>query len=132
MVTPTLLAGANGVMCALFLLFAAVQYNDPDPLPWIAIYAAAAAVCALWIAGRRRRAGPGAVGLVAAIWAATIIPRVAGQFAWGDVFATVHMQNETVELVREALGLSLVGCWMLVLVLSASHRTIPDNRTLHS
>ena len=31
----------NGLMCALFLLSVVVQWNDPDPLRWMAIYGAA-------------------------------------------------------------------------------------------
>ncbi len=26
------------ILAALFLLFAAVQYNDPDPIPWMLLY----------------------------------------------------------------------------------------------
>ena len=37
---------ANGIMAAMFLLSAVLQYNDPDPLRWIALYAAAALACA--------------------------------------------------------------------------------------
>ncbi len=33
----------NGVFCAILILFAAVQYNDPDAALWIVIYALAAA-----------------------------------------------------------------------------------------
>ena len=36
---------ANVAMLAMFVFSVAVQYNDPDPLPWMAIYAAAAVVC---------------------------------------------------------------------------------------
>lgn len=37
------------VIAILFLLFAAVQYNDPDPLLWILIYGAVALVALLKI-----------------------------------------------------------------------------------
>jgi hypothetical protein len=33
----TLLRIANGLMAMLFLFAVAVQHNDPDPLPWMAI-----------------------------------------------------------------------------------------------
>jgi hypothetical protein len=36
-----------GVLAVLLILFAMVQYNDPDALFWGAIYAAAAVWCAL-------------------------------------------------------------------------------------
>lgn len=35
----------NFVLAVMFLLFAFVQINDPDPLLWIAIYGAMAVVC---------------------------------------------------------------------------------------
>ncbi|MEO7822999.1 MAG: transmembrane 220 family protein, partial [Gemmatimonadaceae bacterium] len=41
-------------MLLMFVFSTAVQLNDPDPLAWMAIYAAAAAVCGLEI----RRRGP--------------------------------------------------------------------------
>ena len=37
----------NLVFCALFVLFAALQYNDPDPYIWIPIYLYAAILCFL-------------------------------------------------------------------------------------
>jgi hypothetical protein len=35
----------NLILAAMFLLFAFVQINDPDPILWIAIYGAMAVVC---------------------------------------------------------------------------------------
>lgn len=37
----------NGILCLLMLLFAAVQYNDPDGPLWAAIYAVPAIWCGL-------------------------------------------------------------------------------------
>ena len=37
----------NLVLAVMFMLFAFVQINDPDPLLWIAIYGAMAAVCVM-------------------------------------------------------------------------------------
>lgn len=39
--------GFNYGLCAAFLVFAALQYNDPDPWLWIPIYVYAATACAL-------------------------------------------------------------------------------------
>ena len=39
----------NFLLAALFLVFAFVQINDPDPLIWIAIYGAMAVVCVMAI-----------------------------------------------------------------------------------
>jgi phage-related holin len=38
----------NLIFCILFILFAALQYNDPDPWLWMPIYLYAAVLC--WLA----------------------------------------------------------------------------------
>jgi Transmembrane family 220, helix len=35
----------NLILCILFVVFAALQYNDPDPFIWIPIYLFAAFLC---------------------------------------------------------------------------------------
>lgn len=40
----------NIIFCFLFVLFAALQYNDPDPYKWIIIYLYVAVLC--WLASR--------------------------------------------------------------------------------
>jgi hypothetical protein len=42
----------NLVFCILFILFAALQYNDPDPYVWMPIYLYAAMLC--WLAFRKK------------------------------------------------------------------------------
>ena len=42
----------NLVFCIIFILFAALQYNDPDPYVWIPIYGYAAVLC--WFAFKGR------------------------------------------------------------------------------
>lgn len=42
----------NLIFCVIFVLFAALQYNDPDPYIWIPIYGYAAVLC--WLAFRSR------------------------------------------------------------------------------
>jgi hypothetical protein len=42
----------NLVFCILFILFAALQYNDPDPYVWMPIYLYAAVLC--WLAFRKK------------------------------------------------------------------------------
>ena len=37
----------NVFFCIVFIIFAALQYNDPDPYVWIPIYLYTAALCAL-------------------------------------------------------------------------------------
>jgi hypothetical protein len=99
-------------MVAAFALSAIVQYNDPDPLGWMAIYAAAAAAGIAW----RRWPFALAVGLVAAAWAAALAPQALPGLRPGDLVKTMHAGTPSIELGRELLGLVLVAGWMAVLV----------------
>ena len=42
----------NVIMSVLFVVFAALQYNDPDPYLWMPIYLFAAVIC--WLASRKK------------------------------------------------------------------------------
>lgn len=42
----------NIVFCLMFVVFAGLQYNDPDPYVWMPIYLYSAALC--WLAARHR------------------------------------------------------------------------------
>ena len=42
----------NLTFCLIFILFAGLQYNDPDPYVWMPIYLYAAVLC--WLAFRER------------------------------------------------------------------------------
>jgi Transmembrane family 220, helix len=117
-----LLSAWNWLMVALFGLSAVLQYNDPDPLPWIAIYAAAAAACVLW--GRRRATWPLAapVAVIAAVWAALLMPEVLGHISPSDLFLRMNEKGGRVEIGREIGGLAIVLAWMVVLQVSQRHR----------
>lgn len=118
-----LLRAWNWLMAALFGLSAALQYNDPDPLSWIAIYAAAAAVCVLW--GLRRATWPLAVPLavITAVWIAVLLPDVLGHIELADLFLRMSEKGGRVEIGREIGGLLIVLAWTLVLqVFERRHR----------
>src|SRR5260221_6886661 len=42
----------NLLFCLIFIFFAALQYNDPDPYVWMPIYLYAAVLC--WLAFRKK------------------------------------------------------------------------------
>ena len=44
--------GFNISFCLIFIVFAALQYNDPDPYLWVPLYLYAAVLC--WLAARGR------------------------------------------------------------------------------
>ena len=95
---------ANAVLCVLFLFAVAVQYNDPDPIRWMAMYGSAAVCCLLALIGRLPRILPAAVGLVALVWAVVL-------------GASVVRGNQPLnsEEGRETMGLVIVAFWMALL-----------------
>ena len=109
-------------MLLAFVFSVIVQFNDPDPVHWAAIYASAAVVCGLEL---RRRAHPMVAAGIAAItlvWAATIAPRVVGKVPFGAMFAEFEMANAGVEESREMYGLTIIAVWMTAVAIAAWRR----------
>ena len=118
----TLFRAANGVMAALFVFAAAVQYNDPDPLRWMALYLAAATACVLAVLHRLPRWVPVVVGLAALVWAASLAPHVLGRVGLGEMVEAWEMKDVRVEEGREMYGLLIVAGWMATLALAGRRR----------
>lgn len=100
----------------LFLLFAAVQYNDPDPQVWIPIYGIAAVACFMAYAGLGKW---WFFGLLAVMFV------VAAVYQWppvfeGFLFSEVGMRSVNIELAREAGGLAI--CALVMGILAALAR----------
>ena len=109
----------SALMALLFLVGAAVQYNDPDAFRWIAIYLAASAASFLATIGRLRWPFPAAMALIALLWALTLAPRVFPSVRISEMFAAWEMANERVEEGREMYGLLIISLWMSVLAIAA-------------
>jgi hypothetical protein len=104
------------MMALLFAFAAAVQYNDPDPLRWIAIYSAACALSLLVFFRRRAMTALSfAVFVIALVWAATIAFGGPTASEYGHMFDSWEMKSPSVEEAREASGLLIVAVWMMVL-----------------
>ncbi|HJO02674.1 MAG TPA: transmembrane 220 family protein [Acidobacteriota bacterium] len=102
-----------GVMAAVFLLSAAVQYNDPDPLAWMVIYLAATAVSLAALGAIPVTRVAIAVAAAALIWTATLLPAVA-RTSLPALFESWEMMSADVEEGREVGGLLLVVGWMAI------------------
>ncbi len=104
----------SGAFALLFLFGAAVQWNDPDPLRWMAAYAAAAAVSASAALGRLQLAPTAIVLAVLTGWLALWSPALADSSL--DAMQSFGMSGAArEEEVREAWGLLLLVFWMGVL-----------------
>ena len=105
----------NALMALIFLTAVVVQYNDPDPVRWMAIYGAA---CLLSVMALKRRVHPAVpllVAAVAVVWSAAIMFGGPGGTNYLHMFDEWEMRSVSVEQAREATGLVIVAAWMAVL-----------------
>jgi len=110
----------SGVMTALFALAVAVQYNDPDPVPWMMIYGAAGVLSAWVIVRRSAPVVPVViVGLIALGWGLDVGRGAYGKVAFSDMFQSWEMKSPTIEEARETSGLLIIAFWMAVLAIQA-------------
>lgn len=60
----------NLILVGLFVLFAAVQWNDPDPVHWMALYLFVAGICGFAAFGKHNKYLLWAGIVVCTIWVA--------------------------------------------------------------
>jgi hypothetical protein len=110
----------NLFFCIVFVFFAALQYNDPDPYVWMPIYLYAAVLC--WLAFRRRYF-PGAylVGMaVYAVYAAYKFFDENGVWDWAtkyhyaNIAGTMKAEQPWIEETREFFGLVILIVVLLI------------------
>lgn len=122
----------NIVFAILFLLFAYVQVNDPDPILWIVIYLNMTAICTVAVF----RKLPGVWLYLTAgayfVYACFLIP---GSWEWFQspdrslLFDDIaKMQYPYIEETREFLGLVICLLVLLVLFLLGRRKNTSDNR----
>ena len=106
----------NGLMAVLFAIAVVVQFNDPDPLRWMAIYGAALAVSILAaMRGGVPVALPVTVGTIALAWGLLLAGRSGATLrVYQQMFDAWEMKNTSIEEAREATGLLIVFIWMVV------------------
>jgi len=103
------------VMACLFTICIALQYNDPDPLVWMALYLVPLVLSIRVLRGRTDRwpnLVPAAAYALAALW-------------WAPRYTSGYLDNEE---AREAGGLLLSGLWMAFL----AWRAWPPRRAVTS
>ena len=100
---------AAGVMTGVFALSAAVQWNDPDPAYWIAIYGVSAILAARAAQGQLPLAPNLVVLLGYAVLALRALPDLLA--AREAAFTHWHMLAAGDELAREAGGLWICALW---------------------
>lgn len=112
------------ILSLVFLVFAGLQLNDPDPVPWMLVYVAISISCALvafnkpakwWLRGVTAAVGVWMIYASPAFfrWAGGGFPDIAGQ---------MEDARPIIEETREFLGLLLAFAMMLVLLRAARKR----------
>ena len=110
----------NIFFCVVFIVFAALQYNDPDPYVWMPIYLYTAALC--WLA-YRNKFFPGAYLTGIAVYAVYAIYKVFdtnGLIDWitkhhaQDIANTMKAETPWVEETREFFGLVILIVVLLI------------------
>ena len=120
---------AHAFMALLFFFGAAVQYNDPDPFRWIAIYLGASIACTLAALARGRPALTLAavVGAAALVWGALLAPGVLGVVQPGELVGAWEMKDAAIEVGREMYGLFIIAAWMVVIVVTERRSLSPPS-----
>lgn len=109
----------NIPFAAVFVFGAILQYNDPNPLPWVLIYLAAALSCALVVMKRAGWRLPAAVAIVAVVWCGVYVFRGAWSVPVEEMFAEWEMKNQEVLQTREMFGLGIIAVWTALLAVFA-------------
>lgn len=103
----------HGLMAALFIFAAALQYNDVDIIRWMAIYLSAAAVCILDLINRPKPSLAAAVAIIALAWSVLYIVDGAWKVPLPALFSAWEMKDQTIVAGREMNGLFIVAIWMV-------------------
>ena len=110
----------NLIFCLLFVISAALQYNDPDPYIWIPIYMYGAVLC--WLAFRNKFY-PRAylIGIIVyVVYAIGLFFWKNGVLDWmtkhnaEDIAATMKAEKPWIEETREFFGLILLIVALMV------------------
>jgi hypothetical protein len=126
----------NVIFIVLFVLSAAVQYNDPDPFVWMAIYLYGAVMC--FLALKRRYMPALFIAGIACylIYAAYLFFADDGVFDWASKHNGESIVNEMqatrpwIEQTREFFGLLILVAALTadLLWLSKVKKHLPENR----
>ena len=110
----------NGIFIVIFILFAALQYNDPDPYIWMPVYLYSALLCYLAIKGKYYPLLY-VIGLIVYIgYAAILFFDKTGVINWANqhhaesLVQTMKATKPWIEETREFGGLLIVSIVLLM------------------
>jgi hypothetical protein len=104
----------NIIFCILFVLFAAVQYNDPDPWLWIALYLYGAVLCYLAVRNRNYMVLNVAGLVIYSVYALYLFFSDSGVLSWmtehdsENIAQGMKATKPWIEKTREFFGLMIL------------------------
>jgi hypothetical protein len=115
----------NLILAVMFLVFAFLQINDPDPLLWIGIYGALAVICVLAAFRIYSRAAMVVLSGLLLVYGYFLLPGAQEWWAQEDRSAlfddVAKMEHLYIEEARELLGL-LICIVVLIFQLITARR----------
>jgi hypothetical protein len=126
----------NVFFCIVFIIFAALQYNDPDPYIWIPIYLYTAVLCALAV---KNKFYPVAYWLGIFVYGAYACYKffdTNGVLDWikkhnaQSIASTMKAETPWVEETREFFGLIILIVVLIINYFYSRRKTAPKNSTV--
>ena len=109
------------IFAILFILFAVVQYNDPDPWIWIVMYGVVA--MASFFQWMKKISDKVLLLLSVGLFVATLsyVPKIVGwaEDGFPNIAGEMKTENPHIELVRETLGLAIACVSLFYLYLTS-------------
>ncbi len=123
---PLALRISHGIMAALFAFSATLQFNDPDPAPWIVLYAVAAIVTGFAAAGRATGWFAPLIIVICVWWEIHYIRLGAWHTPFSDLTQEWHMTNKSIVDGREFYALIWITVWMGLILLRRPPKVAPE------
>ena len=123
----------NVFFCIVFIIFAALQYNDPDPYVWIPIYLYTAALCALAVKNKFYPVAYWIGIIVYGIYAADEFFSKDGVLDWiqkhnaENIATTMKAETPWIEETREFFGLVILIAVLLLNYFYSRKTATPKN-----
>ena len=122
----------NVFFCFVFILFAALQYNDPDPYIWMPIYLYTAVLC--WLAFRNKFYPIAYITgmIVYAIYALYKVFDQNGLIDWlskhnaENIASTMKAEKPWIEETREFFGLVILIVVLMINYLDAKRKLVKN------
>lgn len=128
----------NIVFAILFIIAAALQYNDPDPYIWMVIYLFAALMCVMAIRGRFYPASYTAAFIILGAYAVYLFFDKTGVLNWANEHSAENIAQSMkatkpwIEETREFFGLLIVLGTLLINRMYLKNRSTPAKPVTHA